>query len=91
LVGLGGGGDRGLVTCGPHGEGRPPLDQLQPLEGSSPFHLDRRGPMALADKSPKKPSSKKPGMSLKEKRVAKKLKHTGTSSMEAIRTPKTGH
>jgi len=47
--------------------------------------------MALADKSPKKPSSKKPGMSLKEKRVAKKLKHSGSSSMDALRTPKTGH
>jgi hypothetical protein len=47
--------------------------------------------MALADKSPKKPSSKKPGMSLKEKRVAKKLKHTGTGSVDALRSPKTGH
>jgi hypothetical protein len=65
--------------------------RVDPVETGSPFPLDRRGRMALADKSPKKPSSKKPGMSLKEKRVAKKLKHSGSSSMDALRTPKTGH
>jgi hypothetical protein len=37
----------------------------------------------MADKSPKKASSKKPGASLKEKRAAKKLKHTG--GMEGLR------
>jgi len=47
--------------------------------------------VGVADKSPKKPSSKKPGMSLKEKRVAKKLKGGGSGSVDAIRTPKTGH
>ena len=46
----------------------------------------------MGDKSPKKPSVKKPGMSLKEKRAVKKLKHTGgTGSLDGIRTPKTGH
>jgi hypothetical protein len=34
----------------------------------------------MADKSPNKPSAKKPGMSLKEKRAVKKLKHDGGSS-----------
>jgi hypothetical protein len=34
----------------------------------------------MADKSPNKPSAKKPGMSLKEKRAAKKLKHAGGST-----------
>jgi hypothetical protein len=29
----------------------------------------------MADKSPKKPSAKKPGKSLKEKRADKKMKH----------------
>jgi hypothetical protein len=37
----------------------------------------------MADKSPKKPSAKKPGASLKEKRAAKKLKHSG--GMEGLR------
>ena len=47
----------------------------------------------MADKSPKKASAKKPGMSLKEKRVAKKLKHggSGIGSVDALRPPKTGH
>jgi hypothetical protein len=31
----------------------------------------------MAEKSPKKPSAKKPGATLKEKRAAKKLKHAG--------------
>jgi len=47
----------------------------------------------MADKSPKKPTAKKPGMSLKEKRVAKKLKHGGSGavgSVDALRTPKSG-
>jgi hypothetical protein len=45
----------------------------------------------MADKSPKKPSAKKPGMSLKEKRSAKKLKHAGgaVSPVGGIR-PKSG-
>ena len=38
----------------------------------------------MADKSPKKPSAKKPGMSLKEKRVAKKLKHDGPSAANSM-------
>ena len=46
----------------------------------------------MADKSPKKSSAKKPGMSLKEKRVAKKSKHDGAGigQVDALRTPKTG-
>ena len=46
----------------------------------------------MADKSPKKPSAKKPGMSLKEKRSAKKLKAGASGAMEGIRTPpRPGH
>ena len=33
----------------------------------------------MADKSPKKSSAKKPGTSLKEKRMAKKMKQAGAS------------
>ena len=32
----------------------------------------------MPDKSPQKPSAKKPGKSLKERRESKKLKKTGT-------------
>jgi hypothetical protein len=45
----------------------------------------------MADKSPKKPSAKKPGMSLKEKRVAKKMKQGSAGAMDGLRTPKAGH
>jgi hypothetical protein len=47
----------------------------------------------MADKSPKKTTTKKPGMSLKEKRAAKKLKHgTGMSgSVDGLRTPRATH
>jgi hypothetical protein len=34
----------------------------------------------MADKSPKKPMTKKPGMSLKEKRAAKKTKRSDAAS-----------
>jgi hypothetical protein len=34
----------------------------------------------MGDKSPKKPTSKKPGRSLKEKRAAKQQKQTGRGS-----------
>ena len=46
----------------------------------------------MADKSPNKPSAKKPGMSLKEKRAAKKMKHSGgaTSVVGGLK-PKTGN
>jgi hypothetical protein len=33
----------------------------------------------MADKSPRKPSGKKPGRTLKEKRTAKKLKRTSAT------------
>jgi hypothetical protein len=45
----------------------------------------------MADKSPKKPSSKKVGKTLKEKRAAKKQKNDpsiGAGQMEALRTNK---
>jgi hypothetical protein len=47
----------------------------------------------MADKSPNKPSAKKAGMSLKEKRAAKKLKGSGGAANPAggLRIPKTGH
>jgi hypothetical protein len=48
----------------------------------------------MADKSPKKPSAKKPGMTLKEKRAAKKLKGSGSGIANpagGVRLPKTGH
>ncbi|HEY2301492.1 MAG TPA: hypothetical protein VGH66_06345 [Acidimicrobiales bacterium] len=48
----------------------------------------------MADKSPNKPSAKKPGMSLKEKRAAKKAKGAGGSlsnPTSGLRLPKTGH
>jgi len=48
----------------------------------------------MADKSPNKPSAKKAGMSLKEKRAAKKLKGAGGSAgnpTSGLRLPKTGH
>ena len=39
----------------------------------------------MADKSPGKPSGKKPGKTLKEKRTAKKLKrNSGTGSIQTI-------
>ncbi len=39
----------------------------------------------MADKSPHRPSGKKPGKTLKEKRTAKKLKRTtGTSPIQTI-------
>lgn len=34
----------------------------------------------MADKSPRKPSGRKPGKTLKEKRAAKKLKRSGGAS-----------
>jgi hypothetical protein len=42
----------------------------------------------MADKSPKKSSAKKPGSSLKEKRAAKKLKHSGGTigSVDGLRS-----
>jgi len=43
----------------------------------------------MADKSPKKPSAKKPGKTLKEKRAAKKSKHEGalgSNQMDALRS-----
>jgi hypothetical protein len=48
----------------------------------------------MADKSPNKPSAKKAGMSLKEKRAAKKLKGSGggiANPTSGLRIPKTGH
>jgi len=45
----------------------------------------------MADKSPKKTTTKKVGKTLKEKRAAKKQKHdpsVGASQMEALRTNK---
>jgi hypothetical protein len=48
----------------------------------------------MADKSPRKSNTKKAGMSLKEKRAAKKLKHPGSGgigSVDALRTSKTVH
>ena len=42
----------------------------------------------MADKSPKKPGAKKPGMSLKEKRVAKKMKHDSAGSLDVLHAPK---
>jgi hypothetical protein len=45
----------------------------------------------MADKSPKKSNAKKPGMSLKEKRVAKKMKHGGSGGIgpvDALRATK---
>ena len=43
----------------------------------------------MADKSPKKPSAKKAGKTLKEKRAAKKLKHEpGLGQLDAMRAPK---
>jgi hypothetical protein len=39
----------------------------------------------MADKSPRRPSGKKPGKTLKEKRAAKKLKRrTGSSPFETL-------
>jgi hypothetical protein len=39
----------------------------------------------MADKSPGRPSGKKPGKTLKEKRTAKKLKRaSGTTSIQTI-------
>jgi hypothetical protein len=39
----------------------------------------------MADKSPRRPSGKKPGKTLKEKRTAKKLKrHSGTGPIQTI-------
>jgi hypothetical protein len=39
----------------------------------------------MADKSPGRPSGKKPGKTLKEKRTAKKLKRaSGTNSIQTI-------
>jgi hypothetical protein len=44
----------------------------------------------MADKSPKKSSAKKPGASLKEKRMAKKMKQAGDSGLGVTnRGPKT--
>jgi len=46
----------------------------------------------MADKSPRKSNTKKSGMSLKEKRAAKKLKHSsGGGSLDALRVSKTAH
>lgn len=48
---------------------------------------------AMADKSPKKSSTKKVGKSLKEKRAAKKLKHEpsiGSGQIDSLRSQK-GH
>ena len=48
----------------------------------------------MADKSPRKSNSKKSGASLKEKRAAKKLKHSGSGgigSVDALRVSKTTH
>ncbi|MGO8877721.1 MAG: hypothetical protein ACLQNG_18400 [Acidimicrobiales bacterium] len=45
----------------------------------------------MADKSPKKTTTKKVGKTLKEKRAAKKQKHDpslGASQMDALRTNK---
>lgn len=43
----------------------------------------------MADKSPHKPSGKKPGKTLKEKRAAKKLKRsTGSSPFRAPDQPR---
>jgi hypothetical protein len=38
----------------------------------------------MADKSPGKPSGKKPGKTLKEKRTAKKLKRRGAGPIETM-------
>ena len=38
----------------------------------------------MADKSPRKPSGKKPGRTLKEKRTAKKLKHKRGATAERL-------
>ena len=46
----------------------------------------------MADKSPRKTNTKKSGASLKEKRAAKKLKHSGSGgSLDALRVSKTAH
>jgi hypothetical protein len=46
----------------------------------------------MADKSPRKSNTKKSGMSLKEKRAAKKSKQSGSSgSLDALRVSKTAH
>jgi hypothetical protein len=48
----------------------------------------------MADKSPRKTNNKKAGMSLKEKRAAKKLKHSGSGGIgpvDALRVSKTTH
>jgi hypothetical protein len=37
--------------------------------------------VAMAGKSPRKPSGKKPGKTLKEKRAAKRLKRTSSASL----------
>ncbi|WP_268793746.1 hypothetical protein [Mycolicibacterium wolinskyi] len=42
----------------------------------------------MADKSPRQSMTKKSGKSLKEKRAAKRAKHTDTSSTEGILHPK---
>ena len=45
----------------------------------------------MADKSPKKPMAKKPGKTLKEKRSAKKLKHSGVAApIQGLRSPRSG-
>lgn len=44
----------------------------------------------MADKSPKKPMTKKPGMSLKEKRAVKKVKKDGAPTALGQRQARPG-
>ena len=52
-----------------------------PAAGSFPAHSGRGS--NVSDKSPKKDSAKKEGMSLKEKRSAKKIKQADKASKNA--------
>jgi hypothetical protein len=46
----------------------------------------------MADKKPRRPDVKKPGLTIKQRRAAKKLKHPTTGSsgtLDALHAPKT--
>lgn len=63
------------------------IDRVAPIVSEIPSALLQRS-ILMADKSPKRPSTKKVGMSLKERRSAKKVKKDpaiGASSLQATR------